>query len=70
MIHLGYGLVSEISCSNGTVTAQADPEFVAQGKAERDVFALLPDDEKRALRRQVGGVVIEQSGQSVPWKES
>ena len=70
LIAHGYGLVSAIDCVTGSMTAQADPEYVAQGERERTAFESLPEDEKRALRRQVGGVQVEMAGQSVPWKES
>ena len=66
----GYGLVSEIDCTTGTITAQADPEFVAQGEQEYAAFDALEPAEKRELQRRVGGVQVEMAGQSVPWKES
>jgi hypothetical protein len=63
----GYDLVSEIDCLTGTVTAQADESEVARVRQEHEAFEALPAEEQRALRRQVGGVVIEEAGQSVPW---
>jgi hypothetical protein len=63
----GYGLVAEIDCTTGTVTVQADPEYVEQGERERAAFDELDEAEKRQLRRQVGGVLIEQPGQLTSW---
>jgi hypothetical protein len=67
LIAHGYSLVSAIDCLTGSITAQADPEYVTQGEREWAAFEALPEDEKRALRRKVGGVQVEMAGQSIPW---
>ena len=67
LVRMGWSLVAAIS-ETGTITAQADEQYIDQGEYERDLFASLPEEEQRALRRQTGSVVLEQAGQSVPWK--
>jgi hypothetical protein len=67
LVALGYGLVAEVDCGSGTITSQANPEYVAQGDAERELFDSLPEAEKHTRQRLVGGVQIEEAGQHVPW---
>ena len=67
LIAQGFAVIAAIDCVSGGITVQADPEYVAQGERERAAFEALPEEEQRALRRQVGGVQVEMAGQSVPW---
>ena len=63
----GYQLVAEIDCTSGTITSQADPEYVAQGDRERAAWDELEPMEQRQLRRMVGPVLVEPPGWTVPW---
>ena len=67
LITRGFTLVAEIDCLHGTITSQADPEYVAQGERERAAWDELEPMEQRQLRRMVGPTLVEPPGWTIPW---
>ena len=67
LVAMGYGLIAEVDCDSGAITAQADESEVARAQQDREAFEALPEEEQRALRRQVGGVQIAEAGQLISW---
>src|SRR6476620_216434 len=67
----GYGLLAEIDCGTGTITAQADPGYVAQGEREAALLDELEPAEVRQLRRQIGSAQLASLTPAavVPWEK-